>query len=219
MLAFYDENFLGTPSETDDVKPYHVPMSAQYPSGVTNGAIGSIVQDFKLSAKIPDSVSTLSYVLNQNPDEISEDQIAPYLNYMYNSSDPEKIKTADAIYKKNNAKFVEELARHREDYGKSMSDVTKQQALNEALVKYLQYPKPELKQAQQITAPIFPFEAEFTIDGVNGFRYGDVVTFDILPYRYRINTVFSVIGIEHDVTQDGQWTTVVRCIMRPRIGQ
>ena len=100
-----------------------------------------------------------------------------------------------------------------------MSDVTKQQALKEALVKYLQYPTPELKQAQQITAPIFPFEAEFTIDGVNGFRYGDVVTFDILPYRYRINTVFSVIGIEHDVTQDGQWTTVVRCIMRPRIGQ
>jgi hypothetical protein len=219
LLAFYDENFLGTPSETGKVIPYHVPMSAQYPSGVTNGAIGSIVQDFKLSAKIPDSVATLSYVLNQNPDEISEDQIAPYLNYMYNSSDPEKIKTADAIYKKNNAKFLEELTKHRADYGKSMSDVTKQQALNEALVKYLQYPKPELKQAQQITAPIFPFEAEFTIDGVNGFRYGDVVTFDILPYRYRINTVFSVIGVEHDVTQDGQWTTVVRCIMRPRIGQ
>lgn len=219
LLAFYDANFLGTPGKTDEVQPYHVPMTAAYPAGTAGGSIGSIVHDFKLSAKIPDNVSTLSYVLNQNPDEISEDQIAPYLNYMYNSSDPEKIKTADAIYKKKYAEYLLEYNRTRADFGGSMTDTTKQDRLREALIKYLQYPKPELKQAQQITAPIFPFEAEFTIDGVNGFRYGDVVTFDVLPYRYRINTVFSIIGVEHDVTQDGQWTTVCRCIMRPRLGK
>lgn len=219
LLAYYDANFLGTPGSTDDVKPYHIPMTAAYPAGTADGSIGSIVHDFKLSAKIPDSVSTLSYVLNQNPDQISEDQIAPYLNYMYNSSDPEKIKTADAIYKKQYAKYLDEYNKIRADFGLSMTDTTKQSKLEEALLKYLQYPKPELKQSQQITAPIFPFEAEFTIDGVNGFRYGDVVTFDVLPYRYRINTVFSIIGVEHDVTQDGQWTTVCRCIMRPRLGK
>jgi hypothetical protein len=219
LLAYYDANFLGQPGSTDDVQPYHIPMTAAYPTGTVDGSIGSIVQDFKLSAKIPDSVSTLSYVLNQNPDQISEDQIAPYLNYMYNSSDPEKIKTADAIYAKQYAKYLDEYKKTRSDFGLSMTDTTKQSKLQEALTKYLQYPKLELKQSQQITAPIFPFEAEFTIDGVNGFRYGDVVTFDVLPYQYRVNTVFSIIGVEHDVTQDGQWTTVCRCIMRPRLGK
>lgn len=219
MLLLYDSNFLGTPSEVDDVKPYHIPMSAAYPAGVPNGSIGSIVHDFKLSAKIPDSVATLSYVLNQNPDEISEDQIAPYLNYMYNSGDPEKVKKADEIYEKANAQHLEDLKKTRSEFGKNINDQPNQKLFQEALVKYIQMPMPTIKQSQQMMAPIFPFEAEFTIDGIHGFRYGDVVTFDILPYRYRANTVFSIIGIEHDATQDGQWTTRVRCIMRPRIGK
>ena len=68
-----------------------------------------------------------------------------------------------------------------------------------------------------MTAPIFPFTAEFTIDGINGLRYGDVVTFEALPYRYRVNTVFSIIGITHSVDSNGLWTTQAKCIMRPSL--
>jgi hypothetical protein len=38
-----------------------------------------------------------------------------------------------------------------------------------------------------------------------------------LPLKYRNNTVFSIISITHTVGSDGQWTTNVRCIMRPNI--
>jgi hypothetical protein len=94
----------------------------------------------------------------------------------------------------------------------------RKQALYKAITNYIKYPTADIRTSQQITAPIFPFEVEFTIDGINGLRYGDVLTFDALPTKYRINTVFSIIGITHTVSTDGDWTTKVNCIMRPSIG-
>ena len=86
-----------------------------------------------------------------------------------------------------------------------------------ALQKYIQYPSPDIQLSSEIAAPTIPFEVEFTIDGINGFRYGDVLTFDGLPDRYKKNAVFCVISVTHTVGTDGQWTTTVRCIMRPKI--
>ncbi len=68
-----------------------------------------------------------------------------------------------------------------------------------------------------MSAPIFPFVADFEIDGINGIRYGDVLQFDALPKRYTTNTVFSVIGVNHTVSVDGQWKTSIKTIMRPSI--
>jgi hypothetical protein len=95
LLLFYDETYLGQPEELDTVKAYPIPMSAKVPiSGVAeNNPIGSIVHDFKLTAKLPDSATTLSYVLNQDPDKVSENEIAPYVNLMYSFGDPEKAKS------------------------------------------------------------------------------------------------------------------------------
>ena len=68
-----------------------------------------------------------------------------------------------------------------------------------------------------MTAPIFPFEASVTLDGIHGFKYGDVLQFDALPLRYRMNTVFSIINISHTVNTTGEWITTLKCIMRPSI--
>ena len=73
--------------------------------------------------------------------------------------------------------------------------------------------------SQAQSAPTFPFETNFVIDGINGFRYGDVLQFNALPKRYRVNTVFSIIGLTHTINTTGKWTTDIKCIMRPRIGK
>jgi hypothetical protein len=83
--------------------------------------------------------------------------------------------------------------------------------------KYLQYPTPDIRKSQQIVSPIFPFDASFTIDGINGFRYGDVLEFPGLPKKYTDNTVFLITSIVHNITSDGTWTTKISCIMRPSI--
>ena len=46
---------------------------------------------------------------------------------------------------------------------------------------------------------------------------GDVLQFEALPMRYRLNTVFSIINVTHAVSDTGIWKTSLRCIMRPSL--
>ena len=85
------------------------------------------------------------------------------------------------------------------------------------MVQYIKYPTDDIRVSNLLATPMFPFTADFSIDGINGFRYGDVLQFDALPERYKTNAVFSIINVTHNVTVDGEWTTNVKCIMRPNI--
>lgn len=210
-LLFVDANYLKSadPKSTKNVLPYSIPMFANHPKG-------SVVREFKLSATLPENAKNLSYVLNSG-DDISTDQIAPYLNFMYSSGDAAAINKAIDIYKARHLAIIENLRQVKEKNGQY--PIVKQNIveLYKALVDYIKIPNSDIRKSQQITAPIFPFTADFTIDGINGLRYGDVVQFEALPKRYRINTVFSVISVTHTVSSQGEWTTNVTTIMRPSI--
>ena len=230
-LLFYDANKVLNEKTAADVKPYSIPMFANDPRG-------TIVRDFKFSTKLPDSVKTLSYVLNQAPDKISEQDIAPYMNFMYlsnsitrttddlgnitNTINPDAENIAQTLankYEDTYIKYQNQLQDAKVDFSKNPTSNDKQAALRNALRKYIQYPTDKIQQSNKLAAPIFPFDVSFTIDGINGFRYGDVLQFEGLPIRYRINTVFSVINVTHTIGSNGIWTTNVRCIMRPKIGK
>lgn len=230
-LLYYDCNRVRF---NENITPYSVPMFANDRNGN-----GTIVRDFKFSAQIPDSVKTLSYVLNQNPEEISEEDVAPYMNFMYNSSNVVRknnsTRTSTGIleetqntdrkilveklnkqWKDKHEKYKTELDQAKLDFGKNPDSNETQLQLRQALIKYIQYPTPSITKTNQITAPIYPFDAELTLDGINGFRYGDVLEFQSLPARFRTNTVFSIINITHTVSNSGEWTTKLKCIMRPK---
>ena len=198
-------------NEEKKVEPYSVPMFANHPNG-------SICRDFKFSATIPDNVKNLSYVLNTS-DEIAESDIAPFMNFMYTAGSGD----VDAINKfleKYEAKYIAKLQAldsAKENFGNEPNDDEPKTQLRKALLDHMKFPTSKIQDSQALSAPVFPFEAEFTIDGINGLRYGDVVKFEALPNRYKINTVFSIIGITHNVTNNGEWTTNVKCIMRPNI--
>jgi hypothetical protein len=206
-LMLSDSKYLKSTNET--VIPYSVPMFANHPHG-------SVVREFSFAAKLPENVKNLSYVLNQG-DNVTEEQIAPYMNFMYNAKNATEVNKALATYRIKYSENIKRLVQAKRNYGLSPGITERKQALYKAVTDYIKFPTDDIKSSQQITAPIFPFEAEFTIDGINGLRYGDVLTFEALPSKYRINTVFSVIGITHTVSTEGDWTTKVKCIMRPSI--
>jgi hypothetical protein len=208
-LFLSDAKFLKSTNSGNVVIPYSVPMFSNHPNG-------SIVREFTFAAKLPESVKNLSYVLNSG-DDVSEDQIAPYMNFMYNSKNPDMINKMLAKYKTQHTQTLQQLAETKQKYGNSPGVPELQQSLKKALLDYIKHPTDDIRKSQQITAPIFPFDVEFTIDGINGLRYGDVLTFEALPAKYRVNTVFSIISINHTITSEGDWTTKLRCIMRPSI--
>jgi hypothetical protein len=210
-MYFSDTKYIKTSKtgQVTRVEPYSVPMLANHPNG-------TVVREFQFKARLPESVKNLSYVLNSG-NEVTEEQIAPYMNFMYNSKDEVAINKAISKYKNNHENVLKTLSETRKNLSLSPNEPEFIGALNRALKSYIKFPTDDITKSQQITAPLFPFEVEFTIDGINGLRYGDVLTFDGLPLRYRVHTVFSIISITHNVTTDGDWTTNVRCIMRPSI--
>ena len=210
-LLYTDVKFLKTIEDSAYVKvtPYSVPMFANHP-------YGTIVRDFSMKARLPENAKNLSYVLNSG-DDISEEDIAPYMNFMYNAKNPDIVNAMLANYKKKHETNLANLEATRAALGLAPMIPEQSQAMYKVLTTYVKYPTDDITKSQQITAPIFPFDAEFTIDGISGFRYGDVLKFEALPTKYTVNTVFSIIGITHTVGSDGSWTTLVRCIMRPSL--
>jgi hypothetical protein len=218
QLVYTDTSFLKSidpnTKKKKIVNPYSVPMFANHPNG-------SVVRDFRFSATLPESAKNLSYVLNSG-DKVTNDQIAPYMNFMYNSKNPAAINDAIKKYKARHQEILTNLDDSKAingefPYSWQTKDSSCVSALYKALSDYIKMPTDDIQKSQQITAPIFPFTAEFTIDGINGLRYGDVLTFDALPKKYRANTVFSIISVTHNVSNAGEWTTAVKCIMRPSI--
>ena len=204
-IIFADTEYI----QLKEVVPYEIPMFANHPAG-------TIVQDFQFSAKLPDSVKNLSYTLNQGT-SLSTEKIAPYMNYLLNVDSADDLQKLQDDYTRKHEDAVNRWKEAAAQYGRSPQDTDVITNLNKSLATYLQYPTKDIKQSIDLTAPIFPFDASFTISGINGFRYGDVLKFPGLPAKYTANTVFSIIKINHDVSSDGQWKTKINTIMRPNI--
>ena len=219
-LMFYDANYIGNKRA---VIPYSVPMMANHKNG-------TIVSDFRFSAKLPSSMQGLMYTVN-NSDTISEEQIAPYMNFMYNNSAVTRVGNTDTItgalntkeakeleekYKASHEKYLAALKVAIQEFGDNKGNPAKQVQLQAALTKYIQYPSPSISRSNQMQSPVYPYEVDFTINGINGFRYGDVLEFNMLPSKYRTSTTFSIISITHNITTSGEWTTNIKCIMRPK---
>ena len=209
-LLFMDANYiLEKTTSTANVIPYSVPMFSNHPNG-------SIVQSFTLSAKLPENAKNLSYVMNSG-DQVSNSKVAPYINFMYSAQNKDQINELIKRYKSEHEKIIDDLAIAKIQFGDSPNVPELQQSLYKALAEYIKKPVADFRTSQLMSAPIFPFEATITIDGINGFRYGDVVQFEALPMRYRMNTVFSILNVSHNVSSTGQWLTELKCIMRPSI--
>lgn len=207
-LMLMDVNFVVDRNDTKKVVEYSIPMF--------NHPNGSIVRGFTLSAKLPENAKNLAYVMNSG-DKVTNSKLAPFMNFMYNADNVNQINELIDEHKIEYDKNIDALLLAREQYGKSPGVLDLRTSLYKALTDYLQKPNKDFKTSQQMTAPIFPFEANITIDGINGFRYGDVLQFDVLPNRYTTNTVFSVINVTHNVSNVGEWTTELKCIMRPKL--
>lgn len=118
--------------------------------------------------------------------------------------------------KKNTKKKHERYLAHLQNCKNAYTVGNPQTAINlqNALRKYIQYPTENLDTSQQLTSTILPYEVTFTIDGLNGFKFGDIVHFDILPNKYKDSVVFVITSVTHNITSDGKWSTSCRCQMK-----
>ena len=221
FLLWYDSKFI----KNTNVNSYYIPMTS-------NDTYGQIVRDFRFNGKLPDQAGSLGYVLGNGLSQMSESEISPYVSFLYAYSENEYTdpsirdtldkyelsnasKTFPEEYRKSHEDAVNKLVKSIEVYATEVTDVNSQ-ALREAMQKFIQFPLNDIKDTNKIAAPVIPFDTEFTIDGINGFKFGDIIGFRILPTRYTTNAVFTILGVTHTIGQDGVWTTTIRSAMRAK---
>lgn len=207
-----------TPKDSN-TKVLSIPIFSAAPLQDTGDAgkytrIGTVVRSFKITGKLPDSMKTLSLVLSQTSG-IPKDQLGPYLKYIESDDETEKQQIA-AEYEKKFKNVKDQLDLAKTKYALHPNDVNYQDELRVALKEYVVYPKPNLNELFNFTTPIYPLTVELEMDGIYGFRFGDVISISGLPARYN-NFVFSIIQVEHSLTINHDWTTKISCFMRPKI--
>jgi hypothetical protein len=61
---------------------------------------------------------------------------------------------------------------------------------------------------------IFPIKLKVTLDGIEGFQYGNAITTNWIPIQYREKNVYwTVVKIRHMI-QNNDWTTELETIYR-----
>ena len=208
ILYFLDSNYEGsTQNKSDPVDATKIPMFA-------NNVNGTAVRNFNIKMQLPKSAASLAYVLNSDPAEISEESVTPFVSYMY--ADEERKQQLEERFKELNKVATDELANAEKEL---MQEITSDsiRRMIKALKQYLKFPTNDIKTSNQLGRPIFDIEAEFEIDGLNGFRFGDVLNFEGIPNRYRKQAVFIIYNVTHNVKSDGEWTTTIRTRLRTKI--
>ena len=199
-LMYHDAEYLGFDR---NVAEYEIPVFASVDKG-------TIVRDMKLGYDLPDE---FKYALfNFNAANISPNKASSYNSYLISGGEERLDEEVEWKKKHDDAKIV--LAEAKSNLTYDYRDSERIKKLQAALQTYVNYPTPSLKESLNQQKPRWLYTLEFTIDGINGFRFGDVLQFRGIPQRFRDDFVFNVEKVKHNVDATGEWTTTLSCRSR-----
>jgi len=202
-LIYYDTNYYN-PSVA--IQEFFVPVFAS-----DNGR--TIVSDIQISSKVPESIKQLIYGIQAG--KTTTQKIALSSAYIY--APPEVQDKLEELHRDNHNDAIKSLNDAKVIFAKQPDAETTYTTLQKALSKYVTYYTPDLKETLNNTKPVYPLEITFTIDGINGFKYGDVLNINGIPKRYSKSFVFMVTGVSHNVQENGEWTTSLNLLARVRL--
>ena len=203
ILLYYDTNFYD-PSTA--IQEFFVPVFAK------NGG-STIVSDIQITTKVPDSIKQLIYGLQAG--KTTTQKLALSSAYIY--APPEVQTKLREEHKKNHEDAITSLNTAKQNVAKQTDSETTYETLRSALSKYITYYSPDLVDSLNNTKPVYPLEISFTIDGVNGFKYGDVLNIQGIPTKYSQSFVFMITGVSHTVDETGKWSTTISLLARVRL--
>lgn len=182
VLSIEDQNIGSSPS----VKPFQFDATIFRP----------LIKNVSISCKPPAAMATAAYVEARG--EVS----------------PSNTDVSTAPASKKNAKFDEERAQAikelntlRNSAARTGFNETWGEGFRGSLIKVKRFTKGG---AHWLEKAIYPIDLTITIDGVAGFKFGDVITTSLIPSRYKTQykMVFTVTKINHTINSSGWETTL-----------
>jgi hypothetical protein len=174
------------------------------PYSITAVTNNSIARSISLQARVPDKMATMAFVGTDS--STTGKANLGVLTDKTKAADPTAMEDLEAAKKPMDAKDP------NSDKGPTGPTSAHVSALQEALKRV--YVEPESGSNNKNEAIPFPIDFSCTLDGVEGFIFGNVVTTNYLPTVYqRVKVAFTVTKVEHNVSAN-DWTTSLQTVCR-----
>lgn len=177
-------------------------------TAVTNN---SICRSISLQSKIPSAMATAAFIGNSSTYAPNGQPVKAV-----NDKETEKADSGDAVANLTSAKAAmvakapaAPVEGSKAEVGPTNANVTTLQA---ALARI--FTEPSLSATSGLSAIPIPIDFSCTLDGINGFVFGNAVTTNYLPLAYKKSKIaFTVTTVTHQISGN-DWTTTLNTIMR-----
>ena len=205
QLLFYDIKYLGT--NLDLVQEFTIPV-------FSSKTWGTVVREFKIDCVLPQDYR--AFVFGKTAFETNPNDSTLYSDFFYDfSGNDEDIKAEKKLqFQKENKTKIKRLLELRGLLAQSITNNNRQTNLYRALKSYIVHNADNLQDNNKVNRPQWPLSCTFTIDGINGFRFGDLLQFNGIPKRYKDKFSFCIQKVSHTVSQEGDWTTTITAFPR-----
>jgi len=107
---------------------------------------------------------------------------------------------------------LQSLLTAQENYALDLTNSSYLTTLRSAVQKYVTFYTENIEDGVRKVKPVFPLEVSLTLDGINGFKWGDVLNINGIPKKYRDSFVLMVTDVTQAVSSTGEWTTELTLI-------
>jgi hypothetical protein len=192
----------------DNINPFLIKMMTK----------GSVVRAMSIESKVPDAVATevatftrsgLSYGDNETGNSITPAEskvvVAELLNELLN---------LNKSYL-NNLGNSQERITSRNKFNASVRDIYKKLfSIQQSLTLNTDGSLGTINNILDLKTAVFPIYLKLTLDGINGFLYGNAITTNWLPKQYRDSRIYwTVTKIRHRI-ENNDWITELEAIYR-----
>jgi hypothetical protein len=208
-----------------DTKIYEAAEAFQLPA-LAMGTNRSVLRDMQLEMKMTDSMKTQALYSNgvqQSSKTDSGGSCGPkafkgfglaaggtFNNLaMKKASIPPKCVCEDASTNAKKPSFADVF----ENLGDNVNDTTASACRSAIMEAYGKSVKSG--DDKHCDGMIMPFDFSFTLDGIGGFVFGQIVSSDRIPERLRNGLIWQVTSVEHNITPN-DWTTKVSTVAKPK---
>jgi hypothetical protein len=205
-FAVVDNNYSTPPGKTPP-KPLRL----------AGRGVSSILRNMSLQSKLPDGVAATAFVMARNPNKLQGGNTRPFQKMLGYADNQDKAKLETEIEKVKqdaigviNKNALDLVLSSEEESEFEYTDVVGN--IKTALQKLK-----ENEMGKWNEDVLYPFNFSFTLDGIDGFIFGNVVETTWLPTRFikkgEPSIVFTVTNVEHSFSGN-DWTTTVNTVCR-----
>lgn len=199
--------------------PHNIPGAPRSFDFKVNDVNATILRDVNISLKLPSKLQTVAYTYGRAGinEDIADIDDSSEGGAGVCKKDFEKLK-------QKQEDVVAKLTIIKDEVGYNLSQDNLEKLIT-ALGQYVTNPQPAASEALDTTkavavhqgwiySKLYPVELQFKLDGISGFKYGNKVNvLNALPSRYADRIFFTLVKIEHEISNN-DWITTLTGIAR-----